>query len=108
MDIRQRGKVEHGDACIFIVRIHIVAELRKPTRPYSHKCGISEFRTLGPQPTPPQPDRYLSNQRRGGCSIILEIWLNDLLCLIVPRQTMDSALDEDKTEFGVLVFSVDL
>lgn len=48
-----------------------------------------------------------SDQRRRGVGIILEVGLNDLLGLVIPRQSVDSTLDENEAEFGVLVFSVD-
>ena len=48
-----------------------------------------------------------SDQGRRGVGVILEVGLNDLLGLVIPRQSVDSTLDENQAEFGVLVFSVD-
>jgi len=49
-----------------------------------------------------------SNQRRCGAGIILEVGLNDLLGLVIPRQSVNTTLDENKAEFRVFVFSVDI
>lgn len=63
------------------------------------------YHPLGPRKTPiPSPS---SNQCRRGAGIILEVGLDDLLGLVIPRQPVDSALDENQAEFRVLVFSVD-
>lgn len=59
--------------------------------------------TLPPNDTSPS-----SNQCRRGVGIILEVGLNDLLGLVIPRQSVNSTLDENEAEFGVLVFSVDI
>lgn len=59
-------------------------------------------------PLPPNDTPPSSNQRRRGAGIILEVGLNDLLGLVIPRQSVNSTLDENEAEFGVLVFSVDI
>lgn len=47
------------------------------------------------------------NQCAGRGRVVLEGWRDLLLRLVVPRESVDSRLDEDKTELGVLVLAVD-
>ena len=53
------------------------------------------------------PSTSLRNKSRSSSGIILERRCDLLLGLIIPREPMDPRLDEDKTEFGVLVLPVD-
>ena len=53
------------------------------------------------------PSTSLRNKSRSSSGIILERRCNLLLGLIIPREPMDPRLDEDKTEFGVLVLPID-
>jgi hypothetical protein len=48
------------------------------------------------------------NQSGSGSGVILEGRGNLLLRLVVTSKTVDTRLDQDKTELGVLVFAVDL
>ena len=50
----------------------------------------------------------LSNQGRGGGGFILETRLERLGALVVSCETVDTRLDQDKTELGVLVLAVSL
>jgi len=50
---------------------------------------------------------HLSNECRCCPCIVLEVGLDDLLGLVVPRKTVDTTLNENETELGVLVFAVD-
>ena len=53
------------------------------------------------------PSTSLRNKSRRSSGIILERRWDLLLGLMIPREPMDPRLDEDKTEFGVLVLPVD-
>ena len=53
-------------------------------------------------------EALLRNKRRGSCRIVLERWRNLLLGLVVPGETMNTRLDQDQTELGVLVLPVGL
>jgi hypothetical protein len=39
--------------------------------------------------------------------VVLEGWWDLLLCLVIPRESVDSSLDENNTELGVFVLAVD-
>lgn len=71
--------------------------------------GILRPICRGLPPTRPRAnDPFLSgDQGRRGAGVILEVGLNDLLGLVIPRQPVNPTLDENQAEFGVLVFSVD-
>ena len=50
----------------------------------------------------------LGNERRGGCRVVFECRWDLLLCLVVAGKAMNTRLDQDQTELGVLVFPVGL
>jgi len=52
--------------------------------------------------------RALGNESRRGAAVVLEGGRDLLLGLVVACQTVDTRLDENETELGVPVFSVDL
>ena len=58
------------------------------------------------------PDRaitaYSSNKRRGGGGVVFECWWDLLLCLVIAGKAVDTRLDQDQTELGVLVLPVGL
>ena len=70
--------------------------------------------------TPPQAPRILPatnsiavqhsscNEGRGSRRIVLECWRDLLLRLVVTGKTVDTRLDENETELGVLVLAVGL
>jgi len=58
--------------------------------------------------SPLTPNYSSCNQSGSGGGVVLEGRRNLLLRLIVTSKTMNARLDQDETEFGVLVFAVDL
>lgn len=63
-------------------------------------------------PTPYQSNRdqypHLCDQGAGSGTLVSPGWWQDTDGLVVPRQTVDTGLDENETELGVLVLSVAL
>lgn len=53
-------------------------------------------------------DVSLSDERRSSRGVVLERRRDLLLRLVVASETVDTGLDEDETELGVLVLPVDL
>ena len=66
-------------------------------------CYVSTYTQYGPE-----LGRTSRDKRRGGGGIVFECWWDLLLCLVVTGKAMDTGLDQDQTELGVLVFPVDL
>jgi len=63
-------------------------------------------------PTPCQSNRdqypHLCDQSTGSGALVSPGWWEDTDGLVVAGETVDTGLDENKTEFGVLVLSVAL
>jgi len=53
-------------------------------------------------------DHLLSDQGRGGSALVSPRWWEDTNGFVVAGETVDSGLDENETELGVLVLSVAL
>ena len=47
------------------------------------------------------------NEGGSSCRIVLERWRNLLPCLVVAGETVDTRLNENEAELGVLVLAVD-
>ena len=46
------------------------------------------------------------NHCAGGCTFISPCWGQDANGLVVPRETVNTGLDENQAEFGVFVFPI--
>ena len=55
-----------------------------------------------------QQTGHSCNEGRGSGGVVLERWGDLLLGLVVASETVDTGLDENETELGVLVFPVGL
>lgn len=56
----------------------------------------------------PRPFPYLCNHSTGSSTLVSPGWGEDSNGLIVPGETVNSGLDKNETELGVLVLSVAL
>jgi len=50
----------------------------------------------------------LGDERRGSGRVVFECWCDLLLCLVVAGKAVNTGLDQDQTELGVLVLPVGL
>ena len=48
------------------------------------------------------------DERRGSGRVVFECWRDLLLCLVVAGKAVNTGLDQDQTELGVLVLPVGL
>ena len=76
-----------------------VATSLPPTAP---PCAYNKQRP------PREPAGRSCNEGRGGGRVVLERWGDLLLGLVVTSKTVDTRLDQDETELGVLVLAVRL
>ena len=51
---------------------------------------------------------YSGDERRGSGRVVFECWSDLLLCLVVAGKAMNTGLNQDQTELGVLVLPVGL
>lgn len=48
------------------------------------------------------------NERRGGGRVVFKSWWDLLFCLVVAGEAVNTGLDQDQTELGVLILPVGL
>jgi len=59
-------------------------------------------------PRSPKVHPNLCNEGGSGGRVVFEGWGNLLLRLVVSGETVDTGLDQDETELGILILAVDL